>query len=94
MRSVVAEKEMSLTLCPGPCFCPGDRDHGRLCEPHFLRRAVAAAPVDPPESQRRAERKTGGGADPPTVCYTCLSSFCWTVHTDRKNDRKEDSMLN
>lgn len=38
-------EETSLTLCPGPCSCQGDRDHD-LLKLHFLPQEVPAAVVD------------------------------------------------
>ncbi len=46
--------EIRLTLCPGPCFCPVDRDCGEL---QSLRQEAAAA-EDPPERGHTAERRT------------------------------------
>ena len=63
--------DTTLTLCPGPCFCPGDRE--RSCARHSPPPAADAAA--PPPSGHTVDRRTGGAADPPTENYT--ASFCW-----------------
>lgn len=72
--------DLTLTLCPGSCFCPGDRDQRR--ELHSLSPAGAAG--DPLESGHTVDSRIGGRSDPPTAHCTWHSSLFWGTQRDRQ----------
>lgn len=78
LRECVNNPTESLTLCPGPCPCPDDRDRVLIGELRSLRPAAAAAVAagqSAPESEHPADSRTGAGGDPPSAHYSC-QSYC------------------